>query len=394
MRKFNRRKFLAALGPGVMSIGGARGLTSPHEGRSFRTPSEDPPVIRSYRDLGRTGLKISDVGCGAISLFEPNVLRYAFERGVTYFDTAETYIQSNSERYIGQALAGVRDKIILTTKLGFSSPARIRRDNIVRRMDACLARMKTEYVDIAMVHGLQDLSLLDNPELLAGYEQLKRSGKVRFTGVSTHNAAVTLPQALESDFVDVMLVIYNHMEGPSIEPLLLKAGEKGIGIIAMKVFAGGKHGRLASLIGQDVSYPQAAIRWALSGPGIDACVVTMSSYSHVDEYTAASGQPLNRDDLGVIAAYQEQAGPLYCRISCQSCLDACPRGVAINDVLRYGMYFEDYHREKDAMRHYADLPEARRPLPCSDCEGPCDAACPHGLAVREMLIHAHKILSP
>jgi len=394
MSRFTRREFLGALGPGMAAWRGAS-RPSYEKGRSAVSPgSEEPPSIRRYRPLGRTGLKISDVSFGAISLFEPNVLRYAFDRGVNFFDTAETYVRSNSERYIGQALGGIRDKIYLATKHGFPAPDRIRRANIIRRMEASLRRLKTDYVDIGMIHGVQDLSLLDNPELRAGYDALKRSGKIRFTGFSTHNAAVTLPQALESDFADMALVIYNHMEGPDIEPLIVRAREKGIGIIAMKVFAGGKHGRLSTLIGPDVSYPQTAIRWALAGPGVDACLVTMSSYSHVDEYVAASGQPLNREDLEVIGAYREQAGPLYCRVSCAECLSSCPHGLAINDILRFGMYFEDYHMEKEAMRLYAELPGGGRPLPCQHCPGPCVDACPHGLDVRSLLLRAHEQLSP
>jgi len=160
----------------------------------------------------------------------------------------------------------------------------------------------------------------------------------------------------------------------------------------MKVFAGGMHGNLKSLISKEVSYPQAAIRWVLSNPNVDCCIVTMSSYSHVEEYVATSGKSLTRADMGLITTYKEQASRHYCRVSCQECLDACPNNVAINEVLRYKMYFENYRMEKEAMQYYADLEEMRKPFLCYNCQGFCESACLHGLKVRDKLIQAHQIL--
>jgi len=142
-----------------------------------------------------------------------------------------------------------------------------------------------------------------------------------------------------------------------------------------------------------VSYPQAAIRWVLSNPNVDCCIPTMSSYSHVEEYVEASAKPLNRADLKMIAEYQRQTYNQYCRVSCQECLSSCPKSVAINDVLRYGMYFEDYGMEKEAMRYYTDLGGSEKALKCTSCSGYCEAACPYGLKVKEKLVHAHEILS-
>ncbi|MFQ6069218.1 MAG: hypothetical protein ACE5LC_01690 [Candidatus Aminicenantales bacterium] len=216
---------------------------------------------------------------------------------------------------------------------------------------------------------------------------------MRFTGFSTHNPKLTLPQALKSDFAQVILLIYNHMEGKEIEPLIEKVRKKGCGIVAMKVFAGGKQGNLRSFVSREVSYPQAAIRWVLANPYIDCLIANMSSYSHVEEYVAASARPLERADLEVIAAYRHEAGKKYCRLSCSQCLSACPSGVAVNEVLRFRMYFEDYRMEKEALRYYAELGEEKKPLSCSRCQAPCERACPYGLRVREMLITAHEMLT-
>lgn len=393
MGNLSRRNFLTAFSSGLLSLGLTKNVIADSPNKENAQKESFPIKIQKYNPLGKTGLKVSDVSCGAISLFVPNVLRYAYDCGVNYFDTAEGYLRTKSETFIGQALKDVRDKVVITTKHGYSPRAKIKREDIIKRVDASLKRMQTDYVDIAMVHGVSDLSLLKNEEIQAAYAQLKKDGKIRFTGFSTHNAKKTLKQALESDFGQVILLIYNHMEGKEIEPLIEKVRQKGIGTVAMKVFAGGKHGNLKSLISQEVSYSQAAIRWVLSNSNIDCLIVTMSSYSHVEEYVAASSKPLNRADLEVIAEYQRQADRNYCRVSCNECLTACPNQVAINEVLRYNMYFEDYGMEKEAMRYYAELEKEKKPLNCANCSGNCESACPYGLRVKDKLIHAHEILS-
>ncbi len=393
MTKFNRRDFLTALPTGVLGLGLGTKAKANDPIKRQSTAEDSPPKIKKFNTLGNTGLKVSDVSCGAISFFEPVVLRYAYDLGVNYFDTAEGYMRQKSESFIGEALKDVRDKLILTTKHGYSARDRITKDSIIKRVEDSLKRMETDYVDFALTHGVDDLKLLENQELLAGYDQLKKDGKVRFTGFSTHNAKLTLKQALDHDFVQLVLVIYNHLEGKEIEPLLKQVRQKGIATVAMKVFAGGKQGNLKSMVSQSMSYPQAAIRWVMSNPDIDTCIPTMSSYSHVEEYVAASGQPLSRADLELISEYQSQTYDQYCRVSCSECLSSCPQNVAINDVLRYKMYFEDYKMQKESMRYYADLEDEKKPTGCSECTGLCDKACPFGLKVKKKLIQAHEILS-
>lgn len=392
MAKVNRRNFMQTLASGVLSFGISKNVKASVEDRGPFQSESSPSKIRKYNTLGKTGIKVPDVSCGAISFFEPSVLRYAYDLGVTYFDTAESYMRSKSELLIGEALKDVRDKVAITTKHGYSSRQKIKREDIIKRVEDSLKRMQSDYIDVAMIHGMSDLSFLKNEEIQAAYSQLKKDGKIRFTGFSTHNAKLTLKQALDNDFAQVILFIYNHMEGSEIEPLIEQVHRKGIGTVAMKIFAGGKHGNLESLISQKVSYPQAAIRWVMSNPNIDCCIPTMSSYSHVEEFVATSGKPIKRADSKVIAEYQRQTKNQYCRVSCSECLTSCPENVAVNDILRYKMYFEDYRREKEAMYYYAELEENRKPLNCANCSGYCETACPYGLAVKEKLIEADEIL--
>ncbi len=394
MSGLKRRQFITSVASGAVGLGVAARLAGGTSAAPAAGQDAAAPRIKKYNDLGKTGLKVPDVSFGAISLYEPNVLRYAYDCGVTYFDTAEGYLRGKGETYVGQGLKGVRDKVVITTKHPMNFGQKIEKAQVIKRVDDSLKRLQTDYIDVAMVHNISDLApLLKNEEVLRAYADLKKAGKIRFTGFSSHSAKITLPQALETDFPQVVLVIYSHMEGKEIEPLVKAVRAKGIGTVAMKIFAGNQQGNLKGLVGPKMSYPQAAIRWVMSNPDFDTCIPTMSSYSHVEEYVAASGQPLDRTALGLIASYREQADSRFCRVGCTTCLSACPAGVAVNDVLRFAMYHEDYGMERMAADHYAELEPGRKPLGCDGCSAPCEGACPHGLAVRERLLHSHEILS-
>lgn len=393
MSRMKRRNFITSAASGLVGLGWAGSLKA-GEARLAPRTDEDKPKIKKYNTLGKTGLKVPDVSFGAISLFEPNVLRYAYDLGVTYFDTAESYLRMKGETYVGQGLKEIRDKVIITTKHGQNFRQKIEKAAFIQRVEASLKRLQTDHIDVAMIHSIDDLTqATNNQELMSAYAELKRDGKIRFTGFSTHNAKQTLKQALDSDFPQVVLVQYNHMEGKEIEPLVKAVRQKGIGTVAMKIFAGGMQGSLKSLINQKTSYSQAAISWVLGNPDFDTCIPTMSSYSHVEEYVAASAQPIDRAGLQTLAAYREEVHSLYCRVSCRECLSACPNNVAVNDVLRFGMYYEHYGQEMNAVAAYAELEPERKPLGCSDCAGACERACPYGLKVRERLLHTHDILS-
>jgi len=394
MPGLKRRQFITSIASGAVGLGVAGRL----QGRTSDVPASGQeiaaPKIKKYNDLGKTGLKVSDVSCGAISLFESNVLRYAYDCGVNYFDTAEVYLRGKGETYVGQGLKGVRDKVVITTKHIMNFDRKIEKASVIKRVEDSLKRLQTDYIDVALVHMLEDMApLLKNEEVLRAYDELKKAGKIRFTGFSSHSAKATLKQAMETDFPQVILVMYNHMEGKEIEPLVKAVRAKGIGTVAMKILAGNQQGNLKGLFGPKTSYPQAAIRWVMSNPDFDTCIPTMSSYSHVEEYVAASGLPLDRASQDVIARYREQADRRYCRVSCTECLSACPANVAVNDVLRYAMYFEDYRMERMATDHYAELEPGRKPLACAGCAAPCEGACPHGLPVRARLLRSHEILT-
>src|SRR6266403_1483064 len=118
---------------------------------------------------------------------------------------------------------------------------------------------------------------------------------------------------------------------PELPRLLAKAKEKKVGVIAMKTLRGARLNDLRAYERGGNTFAQAAFRWVLSGPHVDALVVTMTSTEQVDEYLGASGATgVSGSDLELLARYEARNGTTQCRYGCGTCLAACPEGVAID----------------------------------------------------------------
>jgi predicted aldo/keto reductase-like oxidoreductase len=128
----------------------------------------------------------------------------------------------------------------------------------------------------------------------------------------------------------------------------------------------------------------------LSNPAVSCLVVSMRLPQHLDEYLYASGQLPKENDVALLDKYDALTAGDYCQPHCGLCLDSCPKGLPINDVLRYRMYFKDYGWEKEGMRLYAKLDTDAGV--CSGCPAPCEPKCPLGIPIREKMLDAHRNL--
>jgi predicted aldo/keto reductase-like oxidoreductase len=359
-REFLRQGAIATLSLGTLGLpaAGARAADSAGEG---------------IRTLGRTGLRISDISFGSGSTDDPDLVRYAFDRGVTLFDTAEGYPlgrRGTAERAIGSALAGKRDQVVITSKI--VARKGMKADRIMGRLEESLKRLGTDYLDIYLNHAVNDLERLQNPEWFEFVEQAKKQGKIRFSGMSGHAGHLLecLDVAIDRDLVDVILVAYNFGEDPSFyEKFDMRPYET-----------------------DGASFPQAAFRWVLSDPKVDGLVVSMKTREQIDEYRSASGQVRpKQEDAALLRRYVALNSAAYCRPACSSCEAACPVDVPVGEVLRARMYARDYGDAAKARATYASLGAGA--AACLGCAGPCLAACPHGLAVPDLTRATHELLA-
>ena len=174
---------------------------------------------------------------------------------------------------------------------------------------------------------------------------------------------------------------------------LRQAKAKGVGVVAMKTLMGARLNDMRPFEKGGATFAQAAFRWVLSNPNVDALIVSMTSGDVIDEYLRASGwRSTAGDDLPLMRRYALMNGRSYCRHGCQACLSACPYGVRIDDVLRTRMYAVDYGDLALARSEYALLPTTA--APCLSCSGePCRGACPHGLPIERFAASTHRMLT-
>ncbi|HEM45739.1 MAG TPA: twin-arginine translocation signal domain-containing protein, partial [Alphaproteobacteria bacterium] len=208
MGETRRRDFLkgsvAALGAGAL------GWTPP----AWSKPAGEPH-IRRYKKLGRTGLSISDISFGSSRTDDPRNARHALERGINYFDTAESYKDGASEEAIGEALAGRRDEYFLASKVHCG--ASDTRADLERALEGSLRRLRTDHIDVYFNHAVNDVDRLKNDAWYEFATRAKQQGKIRFTGMSGHAGRLVecVDHALEHDLVDVLLVAYNFGQDPA-----------------------------------------------------------------------------------------------------------------------------------------------------------------------------------
>jgi predicted aldo/keto reductase-like oxidoreductase len=363
-----------------------------------RTEAAVIPRIRRYVRLGRTGLEVSEIGFGSASSYDPDLVRHALDRGVTLFDTAESYRFGWSEEAIGEGLRGVRERVILSskTKAGASDT----QDDMMRALEGSLRRLRTDYLDIYFNHAVNDVARMQNLEWHAFTERAREQGKIRFRGMSGHGSrlAECLDHAIDHDLVDVILVAYSFAHDPdfldrlrhtfhfvALQPelprVLGKAKANNVGVIAMKTLMGARLNDMRPYERDGATFAQAAFRWALSSPRVDALLVSMTSAERIDEYVTAPGDPQVRaEDLRLLDRYAYLQNALYCRPGCNYCEGACPEQVEIAEVLRTRMYAVDYGDPALAVEDYAKLGAAATAcLTCAHQE--CLNACPYGLPI-------------
>jgi hypothetical protein len=368
----------------------------------------EPPRVRRYPVLGRTGLRVPDIGFGSSRLRgDPDLVRHALDRGITYFDTAESYTGGAAEATLGRALRGSRERVVLASKV--EAGARNSAQSLMRRLEASLRRLETDRIDVYLNHAVNEPARITNPEWAEFTERAREQGKIRWRGMSGHAGRLVecLDAALERDLVDVVLVAFNFGQDPAfhqsltrsldlvaVQPdlprVLARAKAKGVGVVAMKTLRGARRNDLRPFETNGSTFAQAAFRWVLSQPFADSLVVTMTSREQVDEYLGASGWTrLRSGDLALLAAYERANGATQCRYGCDACASSCPWGVPISDVLRARMYAADYGDLELGRETYAAL--GRGAEACLGCaERSC--ACPHGIPIAALTPAAHALL--
>jgi len=255
------------------------------------------------RPLGRTGIEVPIMQLGTSQRLDPDydkVLHRSFKNGVTWFDTALSYGRGASHRAIANFVdqIGDRSKLWLTSKSGSG-----RVSGLDKAIDEALEELRTDYLDLYLMHGINDVEML-KPEFLALGEKLKNAGKIRFFGFSCHDGNVVelMNKAARTGGIDAILFRYNFRRYGDLElnRAIDACHRAGIGLLAMKT-QGSVPREIEAVVdfqSQDFTLGQAKLKSVWADQRISSIVSEMDSVKYVRENIAAarSEKPLTAEE--------------------------------------------------------------------------------------------------
>ncbi|WP_274649513.1 aldo/keto reductase [Paenibacillus humicola] len=219
-----------------------------------------------YTIFGKTGLSVSRIAVGGYPFAGVNkaqgwdpyspqgrkdairVVHAALDAGINYVDTAPSYGQGHSESIIGEALQGKREKVILATKVTWTTSwAEIGKEGVIRGVEESLRRLKTDYVDVIQLHG-GIYSHKDTRDVLSAgpmeaLHLLREQGKVKFLGLTTEDACSIL-ELIDTNLFDIAQINYNLIYQNAALRFLDRAKEKNLGVAVMRPMTSGIFQRL------------------------------------------------------------------------------------------------------------------------------------------------------
>ncbi|MCE5346578.1 MAG: aldo/keto reductase [Bacteroidales bacterium] len=389
-KSINRRGFLKT------GIAGAAGMVTfaPSIASASAAGSENDNII--YRTLGKTGLKVPVISFGVMNSDNPNLCKAAYEKGIKLFDTANGYQNGNNEAMLGNLLKDYnRDSFFLSTK---ARPNGVDKDgnpskettaeSFLEKFNISLSRLKMDYVDILYIHAVQNPELIECKPIVNALKKLKKEGKIRFMGFSTHrNEAAVINAAASTDDWDVILTSYNfmHTNITELNSAIRKANEKGIGIVAMKTLAGG------GFFDKEKKKPintTAALKWVLSNPDIHTTIPGMTTFDQLD-LNAKIMYDISMTEVekkGLVVPTAETG--LFCT-GCSKCIPACPRNLPVPDLMRAYMYAYGYSNTSKAHSLLGEL--GINDNPCKGCDT-CKVECTKHFRIKEKITDISRLV--
>ncbi len=324
-----------------------------------------------YVIFGKTGLKVSELGFGGIPLIRLNdelavkVLRRAYEKGVTLYDTANMYL--DSEEKIGKAFSDMRDKVVIASKS-------IRRDaaGMAEHIEKSLRRLKTDYIDLYQLHQVseeKDWNAIMAPGgAMEALLEARDKGKIRYIGVTSHSLVMAL-KLVKTDLFSTIQFPFNFIEIAAKEELHKIAKERHLGILAMKPFAGGM-------------IDNAAIAFKFLRQHADVIPIPgFDSVEAVDQVASfyQSENAVTPCDIDIMDRYRTELGKQFCR-RCEYC-QPCPNGVLITPAMGYRVIA--LRMSPDVAVKFSSV-VMESVLKCDRC-GVCLEKCPYNLPIPDML---------
>ena len=295
MRKtISRKRFISSAVAGLAGIGMIPDIRN------------DLAVNTGMRSVGKTGIMVTPVCFGASRTNDESLIKYAIDKGFNMFDTGRSYANGNNEKIVGRAVSGIRKNVVIQSKLRLDpnelpseGKGRKGADEIKNllnsKLEASLKALDSDYIDILLYHDATEENLLFHSEVMKFFDGLKTSGVIKAHGFSAHNDVINLHEMNNRElFYDIIMVPFNH-KGSFVHSVsgrysewdqsrlisaLTEAGNKGIGVIAMKTCSGDKYSPSTDI---PPGFPE-AVKWVIQHSYISSAAVAMANFEQVNEH--------------------------------------------------------------------------------------------------------------
>jgi len=365
-------------------------------------PANDEPLIRNdetmrYRPLGKTGLMISALSMGCMRLGEDQELNTrlvarAVELGVNYFETTRWYCGGQCQHRTAPGLKGHTRGVIVSGKagLGPDTTAYGFRKEIETQLDI-LGLTHFKFFQVGWFSWGMMPHLLKRGGALDALRRARDEGLIQRVGFTGHDAPENFIKCIETGLFDCITVPYSLLNR-SYEPTIRRAGELGVGVVAMCPVAGGvlacESAALKDALDMDLPTTEMALRFVLSNPNVSTACSGMRTVEMLEQ----NARTVREFDPQRDAAFErmcegldrlrQRLGEKVCT-ACRYC-QPCPQKIDIPRMMelhRNWKCFELTDGVRDALKAF---PQGRRPGDCTDC-GACEDACPNDLPVRAVL---------
>ena len=375
-----------------------------------------------YRRFGTLDWKVSALGFGAMRLpiigadrgnideaEAIRMLRYAFDHGVNYVDSAYPYHEGNSEIVVGKALRdGYRERVRLATKM----PIRMVsvRNDLDRFFSEQLAKLQTDHIDFYLFHGLnrERWAKMKEVNALGWAEEKMDAGEIGHLGFSFHDDIEVFREIVDGyDGWTFCQIQYNYVdiEYQAGTRGLTYAASKGLAVVVMEPIQGGnlavKPPDAIQAIWDEAETQRTpadwALQWVWNHPEVSVALSGMSTMDQVIENLESASRSgpatLTEEELAILSRVREQylaIGFIGCT-GCRYCVP-CPEGVAIPEIL--ALYNQHYARRGDldaqqeiTTKYGETVPPEHEAARCVKC-GECEDKCPQQLPIRNLLTRA------
>lgn len=377
-----------------------------------------------YRELGNTGLLVSEIGMGCEGFFEKDctmakeLFDLAEREGINYFDLYAS--DPELRKAVGNALSGRREKFIIQSHICsvWKNGQYLRTRNLAE-VKAGFAEMldllQTDYIDVGMIHycdAEKDWKEIVDNGILDYARELKAKGQIRHIGLSSHNPVVAL-KAIESDSIEVLMFsvnpvydlqpptenvddlwaddvyrnTYTNMD-PDRQRLYEVCQSKGVGITVMKCFAGG------DLLSAELSpagaalTPTQCIHYCLTRPAVATVLCGAHSTEQLMESIAyETASDTERDYAAAFASFPKISWNGHC-MYCSHCAP-CPVRISVADVTKFLNLAISNGAVPETVREHYKVLEAHA-SDCVEC-GTCESRCPFGVAIRKNMRKAVEV---